>query len=70
MKKLFTDDELKCINNWSGPAYDASNLMSANEVLGHYTAQSLTAPTFKSGIVDLRRYQNVFIYRQVIYFRL
>jgi hypothetical protein len=35
--------------------------MSANEVLGNYTTQSETGPLFKSGIVDLRRYHNVYI---------
>ena len=59
--ELFTDDELKGINDWSGPAFNSSDLLSANELLGNYTAQSLTAQTFKSGIVDLRRYHNVYI---------
>ena len=60
--KSFTDEELKGVNDWSGPAYDSRNLMSANELLSHYTAQYQTAQTFKSGIVDLRRFQNVCIY--------
>jgi len=59
--KLFTNVELIGINDWSGPAYDASNLMSANELLGNYTTQVFTSTMFKSGIVDLRRYQNVYI---------
>ena len=48
-------------SDWSGPAYDASNLMSANEVPGNYNTQSETGPFFKSGIADLRRYHNVYI---------
>jgi len=59
--RLFTGDELTGINDWSGPALHSSDLMSTNELLGNYTAQSLTAQTFKSGIVDLRRFQNVYI---------
>ena len=59
--KVFTDDELKGVNDWSGPAYNSSNLMSANELLGNYTIQPLTAQTFESGIVDLRRIHNVYI---------
>ena len=59
---LFIDDELKGINDWSGPAFTSNDLMSANELLGNYTAQSLTAQTFKSGIVDLRRFHNVYIF--------
>ena len=59
--KLFTDVELIGINDWSGPAYDASNVMSANEVLGNYTTQVFTSTTFKSGIVDLRRFHNLYM---------
>ena len=59
--KLFTDEELKGVNDWTGPAYNSSNLMSANELLGNYTTQSLTAQAFESGIVDLRRFHNVYI---------
>lgn len=59
--KIFTDDELRGANDWEGPAYNSSNLMSANEVLGNYTTQIFTAPTFESGIVDLRRVHNVYI---------
>ena len=59
--KVFTDDELRGANNWEGPAYNPSNLMSVNEVLGNYTTQYLTAQTFESGIVDLRRIHNVYI---------
>ena len=58
---IFTDGELRDFSDLSGPAYDASNLMSANEVPGNYTTQSETGPRFKSGIVDLRRYHNVYI---------
>ena len=35
--------------------------MSTHELLGNYTAQSQTARTLRSGIVDLRRFQNVYI---------
>ena len=59
--KLFTDDELKGLNDWSGQAFNSNDLMSANEPLGNYTAQFQTAQTFKSGIVDLRRIHNVYI---------
>ena len=59
--KVFTDEELKGVNNWDGPAYNSSNLTSANEVLGNYTVQYSTAQTFESGIVDLRRIHNVYI---------
>ena len=59
--KVFTDDELKGVNNWSGPAYNSSDLMSANEVLGNYNMQYYTQQTFESGVVDLRRVHNVYI---------
>jgi hypothetical protein len=59
--KVFTDEELKGANNWSGPSYNSSNLTSANEVLGNYIVQYSTAQTFESGIVDLRRIHNVYI---------
>jgi hypothetical protein len=59
--KVFTDDELRGVNDWEGPAYNSSNLMSVNEVLGNYTTQIVTAQTFESGIVDLRRVHNVYI---------
>ena len=35
--------------------------MSANDLLGNCTAQSQTAWTFKSSIVDLRRFHKVYI---------
>ena len=59
--KLFTDDELKGLSDWSGPAYDPSNLMSANYLMSSYTTQFQTSQTFKSGIVDLRSFHNVCI---------
>ena len=59
--KLFTDDELKGANDWTGPAFSSSDLRSANEILGNYTAQSMTSRTFTSGIVDLRRFHNIYI---------
>ena len=59
--QLFTDDELRGVNDWQGPAYDSNNLMSANEILGNYTIQSLTTSAFESGIIDLRRIHNVYI---------
>ena len=51
----------KGVNDWSGAAYNSSNPRSANDLLGNYTIQTLTALTFESGIVDLRRIRNVFI---------
>ena len=59
--KVFTDDELKGVNDWQGPAYSTSNLMTANEVLGNFTTQPATATSFESGIIDLRRIHNVYI---------
>ena len=59
--KVFTDDELRGVNDWEGASYNSSNLMSINEVLGNYTTQMLTAQTFESGIVDLIRVHNVYI---------
>ena len=59
--KVFTDDELKGANDWSGAAYNSSHLRSSNELLGNYTIQTLTAQNFESGIVDLRRIHNVYI---------
>ena len=38
--KRFTDEELKCANDWSGPAYNSSNLQYANELLGSYITPS------------------------------
>ena len=32
--KLFTDDELKGANDWTGPAFSSSDLRSANEIFG------------------------------------
>ena len=58
--KVFTDEELIGVNDWSGATYNSSNLMSANEVVGNYTIQYFTT-TFESGIVDLRRIHNVYI---------
>ena len=49
--KLCTDAELQGVNDWTGPASTSSDLRSANEYLGSYTAQSITTQTFKSGIV-------------------
>ena len=57
--RLFTDEELKGVNDWSGPAYNSSKLMSANELLNHYTVQYQRTQTFECGIVDLRRFNNV-----------
>ena len=59
--KLFTDEELKSANDWQGPAYDSNNLLSANEILGNFTIQSITSSSFESGIIDLRRIHNVYI---------
>ena len=58
--KLFTDDELKGANDWTGPAFSSSDLRSPNEILGNYTAQSITTQSFTSGIVDLRRFHNIY----------
>ena len=59
--RLFTDDGLKGANDWTGPACNSSDLRSANELLGNYTALPMTAQAFKSGIVDLRRFHNVYM---------
>ena len=59
--KLFTDEELKGLSLWSGESYNPSNLMSGNEVLGNYTTQQYTSTTFQSGIVDLRRFHNIYL---------
>ena len=58
---VFTDDELKGVNDWNGPSYSSSGLKSANEIIGNYSIQYETKQTFESGIVDLRRIHNVYI---------
>ena len=60
--RLLADDELKGVNDWTGPAFTSSDLRSANELLGNYTPQSITAQTFKFGIVGLRRFHKVYIF--------
>ena len=57
--KIFTDAELKGTNDWSGSAYDSSNLMSANEVLGVLIPNQ--GISVKTSLVDLRRYHNVYL---------
>ena len=32
---LFSDDKLKGLNDWSGPAFNSNDLMSVNELLGN-----------------------------------
>ena len=59
--KIFTDEELKGLSDWSGVSYNPSNLMSTNEVLGNYQTQQYTSKTFQSGIVDLRRFHNIYL---------
>ena len=60
--KLFTDQELKSANagGWTGVGFNASNLQSINELVGNYTAKQ-HATSFETGIVDLRRYHNIYI---------
>ncbi len=62
--KVFTDAELQASNDWSGGSYDVNNLVSANEVLSNYTIQQNTSIT--TGLVDLRRYHNIYIFRHQI----
>eukprot|EP00969_Alexandrium_andersonii_P321713 14214666-Alexandrium_andersonii.AAC.1 len=35
--KVFTGEELKGVNDWSGATYNSSDLMSANKLLGNVT---------------------------------
>ena len=49
--KLFTDEELKSANDWQGPAYDSNNLLSANEILGNFTIQSITSSSLVAELI-------------------
>ena len=59
--KVYTDEELKGLSFWSGESYNPNNLMSVNEVIGNYKAQQNTSKTYQSGIVDLRRFHNIYM---------
>ena len=61
--KLFTDEELtqsSIYNIWEGPTFNNQQLRSANEVIGNYITRS-PVTSFETGIVDLRRYHNIYI---------
>ena len=61
--KLFTDEELtqsSIYNIWDGPIFNNQQLRSANEVIGNYITRS-PVTSFETGIVDLRRYHNIYI---------
>ena len=58
--KIFTDAELASgTGGWTGPAYDATDLKSINEVLTIFEPQQ--ANPFKTGIINLARYRNLYI---------
>lgn len=57
--KIFTDDELKNTNNWSGDAYNTDNLLSANEIITNTVPYQGTV--VRTGLIDLRRYHNIYI---------
>jgi hypothetical protein len=57
--KIFTDKELIYGDDWEGTALNTNNLNSINEILTNtIPAQAITIYT---GIVDLRRYHNLYI---------
>ena len=61
--KLFTDEELtqsSIYNIWEGPTFNNQQLRSANEVIGNYITRT-PVTSFETGIVDLRRYHNIYI---------
>ena len=61
--KLFTDEELtqsSIYNIWDGPTFNNQQLRSANEVIGNYITRT-PVTSFETGIVDLRRYHNIYI---------
>ena len=60
--KLFTDQELQSANSggWTGTGFASGDLRSMNELVGNYTAKQ-PAASFETGIVDLRRYHNIYI---------
>ena len=59
--KLFTDQELQSVNSggWTG-TLASGDLRTINELVGNYTAKE-PAASFETGIVDLRRYHNIYI---------
>ena len=59
--KLFTGEEFKSANDWQGPSYDSKEILSANELRGNLTIQSITSSSLESGIIGLRRIHNVYI---------
>ena len=63
--KLFTDEELtqsSIYNIWEGPTFNNQQLRSANQVIGNYITR-FPVTSFETGIVDLRRYHNIYITR-------
>ena len=61
--KLFTDEALtqsSIYNIWEGPTFNNRDLRSANEVIGNYITRT-PVTSFETGIVDLRRYHNIYI---------
>ena len=61
--KLFTDEELtqsSIYNIWEGSTCNNQQLRPANEVIGNYITRS-PVTSFETGIVDLRRYHNIYI---------
>jgi hypothetical protein len=58
--KIFTDEEIKNEGHgWTGPLYDKDNLNSANEILTNVVPQN--ASSINTGLIDLRRYHNLYI---------
>ncbi len=57
--KIFTDKEIYYSTDWDGPNFDHNNLQSANGIITNVTPQY--AQNILTGIVDLRRYHNIYI---------
>ena len=60
--RFFTDSELVTGTEWTdygGPAYDKSNLNSANEVFSIFEPQQ--ANIYNTGIVNLMRYRSLYL---------
>jgi hypothetical protein len=58
---IFTDEEMSIYPHpaWTGPDYDYKNLHSANEILTNIVPQQ--GPSITTGLIDLRRYHNLYI---------
>jgi hypothetical protein len=58
---MFTDDEMSIYPHpqWTGPDYDYQNLHSANEIFTNLIPQN--ASSINTGLIDLRRYHNLYI---------